>query len=424
MMARSGTDRLDSVSKHLKFHPKSPSAAAAAPHVVKHIPRVAAATSWGSSARWVAPPLVAILALTGAWKHQQTRERILAALMKGGMWVLKYQFAVAPASSHRYFIQQCEACTQDHMATTGSTISTLLPLEEYIDTLLRSKEKRALLSAEEKRNKWVDLEVAAFCRIVVGVYCLALTHFASTAVHALSPSGSETMYGSGLRDFVELPLNLDLQLMIRTASAACREALRKRNLHELKAMASMQDIDGVLDEVRHDLSLSLGFEEESTVALHEVVLGEEKSGEVEAEAVPNGGPAAAAKEEEPPLTKKLRDLLEASSPVALLSATLDGFFSVASMHVADAFRSVAADCATQVAMVKFCPRLCSEMSRITEDDNEFLMTLRSGEDCEESSWASFFLDLQALANPQRSVKAPSNKQMDGLLASLANGTQP
>ena len=298
--------------------------------------------------RWIAPPLVAFLSLLAAFKHRNTRERILSMVMRGGVWALKRHFAPTYSPSSQPFLAQAEVSTQHCMHGLGARLRAQLPLE---DTLARMKQARALkLQREEIVTLWLDIEVFTFTRIAVGVVVLGLTHFVSAAVHALEGCGSVTSRGlmaSMASEVMELPLRLDLDRIVAATAERCRDALERRNMHKLSSVATVADVEGLLRELRSCLEDLLGLATPAASAasgsgaaqLHEAVLGEERAGAADCldSVAPARGPGAVREET---VLQKLRDLLENAGPKALLGSTLSSFFAVADQHVTQAFVAV------------------------------------------------------------------------------------
>eukprot|EP01064_Diplonema_japonicum_P035739 TRINITY_DN7831_c0_g1_i1.p1 TRINITY_DN7831_c0_g1~~TRINITY_DN7831_c0_g1_i1.p1 ORF type:complete len:407 (+),score=52.42 TRINITY_DN7831_c0_g1_i1:347-1567(+) len=364
---RPGLDRLHTLEKHLEKHPGR-----------------GKGIKWGRYA-WLAPPILAGMGMVAAWRHQRTREKILGVLFSGGMWALKRHFSGAGAMStdNGQFLLDSEVSTHEAMRSIELGIESAFPLDEMKQKL--KAENRGNYTKDEIKSIWADLVVATLSRVISGVYTLAATHFISTAVHALTPSDDICL--SSATEIHDLPINIDISLLTRTISDACREALRERSLTEFKAASSFTDIQQIFNEVRTATDIILGIHASSSTALHEAILGEE--GEVE-----------------PELLKKLRDLIESQGPKNLLVRTIGDFFSIALNHIKEARVELKAEGdEVKVPFLKLNPRLSAELVKITEDSNEYLISVRNGQDSEESPWASFFLDLNALVEDERPAKS-------------------
>ena len=366
-MMGSGTsgDRLRTLEKHLKFHPQP----------------VVPPPSHVSKLKWAAGPLVAIAVVVAAWGHQGVRGKVFSAFLQGGMWMLKKRFGGSSISSapSRYLVA-AEVTTHVKMQQIRETIRTILPLEDLQEKL---RSQKATLTKDEKYTILLEMEISTFTRMIVGIYILGLTHFVSSATHMLSGEDDDKKNQSPTKEFpyfnvdfdlsntqsmtevLDLPMVLDINVLTRVASDACRDALRKNNVRP-SSRVSYSEVIGVTTDVEKALAESLGLTEEgskssSHVHLHELVLGEES--------------CEGSKNSEPDTLKKLRDLLESKSCQSLLTSTIGSFSDVIRQHVQAAFETINKGERVSVA-IDLCPRLANELTKITEDDNEFLLSLR------------------------------------------------
>ena len=365
---RTSNDRLRSVEEHLKFHPGKPASQPA--HPKQSVPAVketesvkeglgfiaAAVAAAGTAtslipsgfaktaapitkpiaatmssklvtttAKYSAPPVLLLISVVVALKHGQTREKILSWLMQGGMWALKQQFAAASPPPQR-FLLHAEATTNSYMQDVVGQLLHLLPLEHHTERLQKGTKE---LTREEIIALWFDIEVCSFTRIAVGLFALGISHFISSATHALSPGGPSGFFA--VTEILDIPLQLNIEAMVRTAAAKCRTALKERGLDRLSSKGKIAEIEAVLGETRSALEEDMGIGSDPSVLLHEAVLGEERAGERSVR-----GDVRVSSDEDV-LLKQLRDILESPGPCHLLKKTLDTFFGVAREHMNHAF---------------------------------------------------------------------------------------